>query len=271
MPLHEPLRKEKLREKILLLGAGKSGKSSAHLSLAFWAYKSGDTRKFFIIDTEQAIRDVMSEPKYDGMLAEDGGNIHLFEVIDWSDYEDAGKKILAQAVQGDWIVIDFITHAWSAVQDDFLQDAVGKTRGKVLSDAGKAGVSGWDMFKVDFNWNAINGAYFDFVKPLLLKSRAHLFFVAEQKEIQEGTKAEDQREHLKDYGRFAAAGQKKLPYQCRSYLRVQRLARGRVLYTLGDRAREELNGASMDPDFMTSYLKGVAGWTITSPEVSPST
>lgn len=269
MPLVEP-GNGKLREKILLLAPGKAGKTSSYLSIAWWAFKSGDTRKFFIVDTDLAVRDVLNEPKYDGMLAEDGGNLHIFEVVDWVEYQEASRKILAEAVKGDWIVIDFITHAWSAVQEDFVLDAAGMTLGQSLSLAGKKGLSGWDMYSVDLNWVSVNGAYFDFIKPLLLKSRAHMFMVAEQNEINEKAKklSEKDREHLREFGKYAAKGQKALPYQCRSYLRLQRLARGRVLFTLGDRARTELNGETMKPDFFSAYLKSIAGWSISSPEVS---
>lgn len=269
MPLVEP---DKRREKILLIGAGKHGKTSCWTSIAWWAFKSGDPRKFYVIDTDQAVLDVLNEPKYNGMLAEDGGNIHLHEVLDWHEYVEAGEKIRASVVKGDWIVIDFISHAWPSVQDDYVRSRAGKSRNKALADAGKKGLSGWDMYKEDFNWQAINPEYFEWIQGLLLRTRAHIFMCAEQEEIRaDGKASEAAKEHIKDFGNWKAVGQKKLPYQCRSYLRLQRLARGRVLHTLGDRAREELNGASMEPDFFSAYLKSVAGWTIASPEVSPST
>lgn len=269
MPLCEP---DNRREKILLIAAGKHGKTSCWLSIAWWAFKSGDQRRFFVIDTDQAVLDVMNEPKFAGMLAEDGGNVHIYDCLDWTDYEEAGQKIQAQAVKGDWIVVDFVSHAWPAVQDDFIRSTAGKSRNKQMAEAGKAGLTGWDMYKNDYNWQAINGNYFEWINGLLLRSRAHIFLTAEQEEVRQSSNmTEDAKSHLREFGAWKSVGQKKLPYQCRSYLRLQRLARGRVLHTLGDRAREELNGASMEPDFFSSYLKSIAGWTITSPEVSPST
>lgn len=264
MPLVEP---DNRREKIVLMAAGKHGKTSCWVSIAFWAHKSGDTRKFYVIDTDQAVLDVLNEPKYAGMLAEDGGNIHIYDVLDWTDYEEAGQKILAQAVKGDWIVVDFVSHAWPAVQDDFIRSTAGKSRNKLMAEAGKAGLTGWDMYKNDYNWQAINGNYFEWINGILLRSRAHVFLTAEQEQIPEGSKTTpDAKAHVQEFGAYKAVGQKKLPYQCRSYLRLQRLARGRVLYTLGDRARTELNGESMEPDFFTSYLRNIAGWTMTDPE-----
>lgn len=267
MPLIDPVNAagHGLREKIVLIGAGGSGKSTAWLSIAWWAHQSGDVRNFWVMDTDdEAVLQVMDEDRYQGMLLEDGGHVSVSSVRTWADYQEFSDKALANAKPGDWIVLDFVSHAWAAAQDGYLQDAVNKTRDKALYEAGVEGLSGWDMFKTDFNWNAINGAYFGFIKPILLRSRAHLFMTSEEEEIQDSRNmTPDAKEHVAQFGKWKAAGvQKKIPYQCRTYLRVQRLARGRVLYTLKDRARQELNGDDMKPDFYQAYLRNVAGWGI---------
>ena len=66
MPLIEPvnLAGKFLREKILLIGPGKAGKSSCWLSIAWWAHQSGDKRRFFVMDTDQAVYDVMNDPDF---------------------------------------------------------------------------------------------------------------------------------------------------------------------------------------------------------------
>lgn len=268
MPLIEPevlKGRPPLREKLLIIGAGGAGKTSIPLNIAWWAKQSEDTRQFYYMDTDdEAVLHTLNEEKYEGLLAEDGGNVHITSVINWDDYVAFSQKAVANAKQGDFIVLDFITHAWTAAQEGFLQDAAGKTRGEVLYEAGVGGASGWDMFKTEFNWNAINGSYFDFIKPILLKSKAHVIMLAEEEQINTDAKniTADNAEHAAQFGKWKAVGQKKLPYQCRSYLRVQRLARGRVLHTLKDRARRELKGETMSPDFVTAYLRGVAGWGV---------
>lgn len=270
MPLIEP-GTGNLREKLLVIGGGGAGKTTIPLNVAWWAKQSGDTRKFYYMDTDdEAVLHVMNEDKYEGMIHSfngevynPDGNVVITSVTDWADYAEFSAKTVANAVKGDFIVLDFITHAWTAAQEGFLKDAVNKTRGEVLYEQGVKGKEGWDMFKVEFNWNAINGAYYDFIKPILLKSRAHVVMLAEEEQIQEsGSMTADNKEHLAQFGKWKAVGQKKLPYQCRTYLRVQRLARGRVLYTLKDRARDEWTGQTMSPDFFSSYLKGTAGWTV---------
>lgn len=277
MPLVQP---DNLREKLLVIGSGGAGKTTLWLTIAFWAFLSKDDRTFFVLDTDdQAVLHVMNEAKYEGMLrsfngevVNPGGNIVLLSAFNWDEYQrfsDYGNyqySVIAQAKPGDWIVIDFISHAWNAVQEGFLHDAAQKTRGQVLYEAGKEGLTGWDMFKTDFNWNAINGAYSDWIKPILIMSRAHVFMAAEEEQLNEQSRnlPPDQREHIAQFGAWKAVGQKKLPYQCRSFLRVQRLARGRVLHTLKDRARKTLSGDSCD-DFMKDYLCSTAGWGISDP------
>lgn len=260
MPLIQP---DRLREKILLIAPGKTGKTSCWLSIAWWAHQSGDTRKFYVLDTDdEAVYHVMNEDKYKGMLAEEGGHVHVHRAAEWEDYVEFGNKAMVECGEGDWIVIDFISHAWEMVQTSWLHNEVKKTRSEALLDASRQGLTGWDMFRTDFNWPVINSMYFDWLKPLTIKSRAHLFWTAEQDEIQERNKMSDaDKEHLQKFGKYKAVGQKKLPFQCRSYLRLQRLARGRVLFTQGDRARPEYNGDTMSPDFFSFYLKA-AGWKV---------
>jgi hypothetical protein len=270
-----------LREKLLVIAGAGGGKTTAWLSIAHWAFISGDTRKFYVLDTDdEAVLHVLNEPKYHGMLYShngvihnEGGNLIIHSAYSWDQYrefanmEDFNKSIIGSAMLGDFIVVDFMSHSWAAAQDGYLRDAVDKTRDKALYEAGVSGASGWDMFKTDFNWNAINGSFYSFSKAILLQSRAHVFMTAEEEEIQDSRNmAPDAKEHVAQFGRYKGSGlQKKVVFQCRSYLRIQRLARGRVLHTLKDRARPEYNGDDMKPDFFSMYLKG-AGWTITDPE-----
>lgn len=283
MPLVQP---DNLREKLLVIGGEATGKTTAYLTIAWWAFVSGDTRKFYILDTDdEAVLHVLNESKYDGMVysingevINEGGNLIIHSAYEWEEYRAFSDlfswqhSIASRAQKGDWIILDFITHAWTAAQEGFLHDAANKSRGQALYDAGKEGLTGWEMFKTDFNWNAINGSYYDFIKPVLLKSRAHVFMVAEMEEItdKQAEKNADLKDHLLKYGRFKAVGQKKLGHQCRSYLRLQSLARGRVISTNQgaggpkDRARKKLEGDDCN-DFFQDYLVKVAGWRVEDP------
>lgn len=269
MPLTEP--SGGLREKLGLIGAGGAGKTSCWASIAWWAKQSNDTRTFWVLDTDdEAVRHVLLDPKYDGMihsvneeLVNEDGNIRLYSAYTWSEYQQFSDKAVANAVKGDFIVVDFYSHAWSAAQDGFLQDSISRSREDVLYEAGVKGLAGWDMYKTEFNWQAINSSFFAFCKPIFLSSRAHVFVTAgEEKIVEGGRMTDDAKEHLAQFGQWKAAGaQKALPYQVRTFLRIQRLARGRVLYTLKDRARKELNGDTCN-DFFTGYMRGVASWGV---------
>lgn len=269
MPLIQP---SKLREKLLVIGGGGAGKTYAHLLIAWYAFQSDDPRKFFILDTDdEAVQHVLFEPKFaellhsiDGEVVNPSGNIHLFSARTWQDYLDFRDYVLKNHNEYDWVVIDFITTAWKAVRDAWLEDHVGKTHGQALQDASKQGLTGWDMFKVDYNYTVINAMYFDWLEPISLRTRTHLFWTAEMDEINESARnmPQDQKDHLRQFGKWKAAGQKKLSHQCRSYLRLQQLARGRVIFTNGkDRARKVLDGDDCN-DFVKDYLVSVAGWRI---------
>lgn len=278
MPLKQP---GFLREKTLLIGGAGTGKTTAWLSIAWWAFLSKDTRTFYVLDTDdEAVLQVMNEPRYDGMLRSfngetynEGGNVVIYSAYNWDDYMRFSdkmtweKSIASQAQPGDFIVIDFVSHLWVAAQDGYVHDAANKTRGSALREAGVAGLSGWDMYKQDFNWNAINGSYFDVLLPILLQSRAHVFMTAEEDQINvNNPKLSDADKAHLQFSTWKAVGQKKLPYQCRSYLRMQRLARGRVLTTNGkDRARKEFDGDTCE-DFFQMYMVGAAGWEVVDPE-----
>lgn len=255
------------REKILLYGPTKVGKTSAWLSIAWWAWKSGDHMKFWIMDTDDAVGDVILDEKYNEM-----GNLEVFIVdeTDWAGYETTAATIRDNCKPGDWIVIDFADRAWKAVQNWATQETKQKSRDETMLEAAKKGAEGWDLFR-EIPWPVVNSRYDSFIKPLLLQTPGvDLFFVCAQKDIGaegKGKESDDVKRARREFGRYIPGGQKDLPYQSRSVLRLDRLARGRVLYTAGDRARKELAGDLMN-DFFTTYLRGVAGWTIDTGEVA---
>lgn len=161
MPLIPP---KPLREKILEIGGPGAGKTTDWLSIAWWAKMSGDKGRFFVMDTDdEATLHVMNESKYDGMLhsfngevENPDGNVIITSVYQWPEYEKFSKTVVPQSEFGDWIVLDFVSAAWQAAQEGYLHDAADKTRGQVLYDAGVQGATGWDMFKIDFNWNCVD-------------------------------------------------------------------------------------------------------------------
>lgn len=255
MPLSEPSER---REKILLCAGAKTGKSTAMLSVAFWSWKSGDPRKFYIVDFDDAIPDLLLDPKYEGM-----DNYELMSVgPDWEEWLTTSDEVTQKAQKGDWIFFDMVDRGWRTVQEWYSLTVNKQSRAQMLLSAAKEGKTGWDLSR-GIEWSVVNAQWDAFIKPPLLASKAHLFFTSEITDLGSDGGTADQKKDRREFGRYKPAGQKNLPYQVRSILRMERLARGRVLYTLGDRARKELNGDEMT-DFFQVYLKGVAGWGIQS-------
>lgn len=263
MPLVEPSRNGTIRrEKLELCGGAGVGKTTAALSIALWAHRSGDARKFHFLDFDDSLGDLLMDPAY----AELDNIVEYPASMTWEEWLEAAEKATASAQRGDWIIGDMIGRGWRVVQEWEAREARGTTRKESLLTAAKAGKTGWDLTR-ETNWPVVNAAWDEFIKPLLLASPAHLFFTTEVQDI--GSEAQrkespDVTAARREFGRFIPVGQKHLPYQMRSVLRLDRMARGRVLYTLKDRAREEMQATDMK-DFFLDYCCKVAGWKYEDP------
>lgn len=176
---------------------------------------------------------------------------------------EASHKVVENAQRGDWIIGDMIDRGWKLVQSWESETVRKKSSAEEKLTAAKEGKTGWDLFK-DTNWIVVNSQWDLFIKPLLLSSPAHLFFTTEEQDLGEGRSNDpaDVKNARQAFGRYKPAGQKSIPYQVRSILRMDRLARGRVLYTLKDRARKELNGETCT-DLFLCYLRDIGGWGMT--------
>lgn len=65
MPLIEP--QGNRREKLVLCAKAGVGKTTAALSIAYWAWKANDPRKFWFLDFDDAAGDLLLDAKYDGI------------------------------------------------------------------------------------------------------------------------------------------------------------------------------------------------------------
>lgn len=261
MPLVPPSNR---REKLYICGPAGGGKTTTALSIAYWAFQSKDPRKFLFLDFDDSLGDLLLDERYKGMHEADGGNCYLFTPDrKWEEWRAMMDKVLGMAERGDFIVGDMIGRGWRLVQDWEARVARDTTRNQTILDAAKGGAKGWDLFR-ETNWAVVNSEWEDFIQPSLLSSEANLLFTTEQQDIGGEAKrgeAADTSNMRREFGRYVPKGQKELPFQVRSVLRVDRLARGRVLFTLKDRARKELDGETM-PDFFLTYMKEIAGWGV---------
>lgn len=260
MPLVEPSVR---REKIVVCGQAGVGKSTCALSIAYWAHLSGDKRRFWYLDFDDSAGDLLLDKKYSDMT-----NIEILTPpYDWDAWLAAAKKVIENAQSGDFIVGDMIDRGWPLAQEWESTTLRGKDRTDEQIAAAKEGRTGWELFR-DTNWTIVNGQWNNLIKPMMLQSPAHILLTTEVKDLggeARGNEPQNVKDARVEFGRYLPAGQKSLPYQARSVLRIHRLARGRVLSTLKDRARREMK-ADECPDFMTSYMRDVAGWAITDSE-----
>lgn len=252
-------------ESILGYGEAKVGKSSAHLSIAEMYLRTNTPGTFYIIDTDNAM-DRMLFSK--GLKKEQGGNVEVLKAIGWEQYREASDKAVALAEPGDWIVVDFVDRAWTAVRnwyfDEFLEEAPEQyfiRKKKELVGAGKGGRRNRMALYEDIDWDVVNPEYNAFIQPLIgihpkVNNKGHLFMVCEEKDVWKDGKPS---------GDTKPGGQGGLPYQVHSVIRFDKLARGRIMNntTYGDRERPELKNEVYE-SFALSYLGKAAGWSITS-------
>lgn len=215
-------------------------------------------RKFYVLDTDDALEVILSAPRYEGL------NIELTNGYEWTDYRRWSNNVMENARPGDFVVVDMVDKAWSAAQD-FIRDKMsGMDKEKAMFKAIGEKKTGWDLFGEGLDWSAVNATYDAFLKPLLLRCKAHVILVSEEKEIPDAPKKPGAKDIGKtdrvQFGKFKPAGQKSLGYQVRTMLRLERKNIGRTITTLGDRERTELVGEVYE-DFFTTYLEKVAGWS----------
>ncbi len=255
MPLHSPYAAP---ERILALGPAGSGKTTGWLDIAKWSQRTGSDAQFYVLDTDFAVeRMLIGYP--------DLTNIHVSVGYDWTDYTKFLEHAKANARPHDWVILDFVGNAWSAVQQYFTEQvfhqdiaeyflSVRKTLGK---DATKLGaLEGW------VDWQVINPLYKRWANPIILHARYNLYATAKSTQLSGGNKpTEDSqtRSLFLPYG-VKPEGQKDLPFMFHTILLTSRDGRGNyTLTTVKDRERPELAGL-VTSSFTVDYLKGVANW-----------
>lgn len=257
MPLVPP---NSFRHKDIIIGPPKVGKSSSWLSIAKAARDSGDERKFYVLDTDDALDVILASEQYKGI------NVELYHGYRWPAYEAFSEMVMKKAKAGDFVVIDMIDKGWSAVQNHVVKELRGKTRTEAMKSGAKQGAAndGFASFK-EIPWPVVNSTWDDFLQPLLFELPAHLIMCAEEKDVPDAPK----NPNTKDVGKHdrmtlgdkKPAGQKSMAFQARTVLRLNLLARGRTITTLGDREREWLNNKTYENFFDTFYV-GVCGWKV---------
>lgn len=272
------------RERILIYGSFKTGKSFNWLDIARTYEDTGTPGKFYVIDTDFGAGKLIGEG-YDYLLYDEDENpdgiIHVYNPLDFQEILTASKDIYRTAKKGDWIVVDMINYLWSEAQDYYIRNVFGEDpenyflqmRKEVKAAGGKDARSFGGQEGTD--WGFITKIYNQAEYPLTMKSAANIISIAEERKIdvnRGGTPAKVKQ--FKKAGGMEPVGQKGIAHRHDTVLRMTKRANGqRQLTMAGDRGREKkgstwdergsilLNIDEPPKAFTKRYLIDVAGWS----------
>lgn len=260
--LHSPSTR---RERILGFGPEGSGKSSAWTYIAEWIYRTKAHAKVWVIDTDLG---------WDAMRPEDGHLdpiVEAFPIHEWADYRPAIHKIRGQAGKDDWFVVDLADEPWEAAQKYYFEQAYGQDIDEFFLQAKINDTSvGGDYGS---NWTIIKKLY-NGVMGGIPSFRGHVYCATTAdvvRKTEEGKKKaawDDDAETVETYGRigYKPNGNKRLAHMFHTVLYFAKTPSGYRVTTTKERTapgqanRSYLAGQIVKPDFVTTYLMGVAGW-----------
>lgn len=273
------------REKILVSGPQKVGKSSLWLDIVRVAYEKGYGGKFYLIDNDNTWEDYSSE--YGAF--EDEGLLEVWNPTNLTEALEARTEILSKVQtygkgsgrHRDWIFLDMLDWFWSEAEVLYINKVHGEDpedyflgmRAAVKQAGGKHEASFGGQGGTD--WGFITKVYKQFEIPLVMKSDAHVLSVTSERQLDpnRGSSPEEIAQH-KHVSGMKAAGQKGIGHRHSTLMRMTKRQNGqRQLTMIGDRVREttiwpEVVGRrTIDVDewpkggFVRAYLKKVAGWT----------
>ena len=188
-----------------------------------------------------------------------GGNVHWTPAFEWPEYEAWIDEVMAKVGPNDWMIIDFISTAWEAVQTYYVSEIFKQESGEFFLEARKnmKGGNALDGWK---DWQYINKLYKTWVNKVLHRTGGHKFLTAQADSLREN----DDRAVRAMFGSYGVRpkGQKELGYQTHTIL-LTGIERGgnTNLTTIKDRERKRLDAQTVN-EFTVDYLVNVGGWTL---------
>lgn len=260
-------------ERLLIIGGGGAGKSTAVLTMArYMPYAA-----FHVCDTDISFT-------YDRLLATEftdvdkAGNVNVHKIITWDDYANAMDKIVATGDHDkDVLVNDDVTWCWTEVQSWFSDQVHGEELGEHMlklrqETLGTKDDKGNDISLKAFNaaltndmtWPLINKVYYRKVYSRLHRWNGHFVLTASVAKPGE----RDDPETKIVFGAYGVKpqGQKDLHRIAATTILLKK--RDHTHWTMTvckDRGRKSpenlpVGDASEDGGFAIDYLQNVAGW-----------
>jgi hypothetical protein len=261
-------------ERILAFGPAGSGKTTNLLNIARFSVRTHSPARFYVGDSDFAMdRMISGYPEIPFAIHNDPQypvtpetRLVIYPLYSWPDYERFGADVKLHAKPGDWVSIDFISTAWSEVQDNFamqvfhrdLADYFLSVRKTLDKDSKSLGaLEGW------VDWQVINAMYKKWANQLLYRGRYHLYATAKSDNLSSDRNPTEDRQTRALFARYQVkpVGQKDLPYQFHTLLLTGQMSDTRTLTTVKDRERTEVSGLEVK-NFTTDYLVNVAGWSL---------
>jgi len=237
-----------VREKILTIGSPGSGKSYAGLTIARCFPES----HFFVMDSDDAI------PRMLATEFADLKNVTVFACSNWLDYVQALETVGKKAKEGDWLIVDLISEAWTAVQNYYVRTVFQKDPGEYfmkvrleLDEGAKklSALSGW------VDWVVIKRVYNDWLRQIKYKVPCHIYATASVRAARDA----DEREIKEMFaGGKMPEGEKHLGHEFHTILSAEHLHDGWTMSTIKDRGRKLMDRQPM-PNFGLGYVIAVAG------------
>lgn len=277
MPLHPTF---PAPERILCYGPAGAGKTTNFLNIALFAHRTKSDIRFHIMDSDFAMdRMLTGYPSIPYGIWNDPNfpitpesRIIIYPVFQWREYTAALDLIQRTARPQDWVSMDFISNAWSAVQEHFVNEVFHQDIGeyflqvrKTLTDNAKSlgALEGW------VDWQVINPLYRGWVNKLLFRGRYNVYCTAKADALSSDKKPTEDAATRQMFLRFGVkpVGQKDLPFQFHTVLYATRTVTPgtneaqRTITAVKDRERPECEAVVVH-NFTNEYLVNIAGWKL---------
>lgn len=254
------------REKILIYGGYKAGKSLTYVGLMAFAQLTKTPSHFFIIDNDNASEAIGLYPggTYGELL---GDTIHQAKDQSYSRYENATvwvprsfddytkivDEIDEKAEPQDWIALDMASNVWGQMPDWWISKVYGDNPWDYYVRTRKA-VEDNEEGSKDRNFGGLSGGAWEYVgksyrsweRRITTNGPCHILALASETEIQERfDKSGEQARKFATTSGFAPKVEKDMPHRVHTVMRMTksmgrdgRTVIERNLTLMGDRDRE---------------------------------
>lgn len=277
------------RERILVFGAAGVGKSTLWIAIMDHYHRIKSKRKFWIIDSDNAIEAIGLEGgKFDYLMPMVAGIWHPETFEAWKEPIETVRE---KAHPQDWVIADLINSTWDEMPDWWMAEVYGddswsywvQTRKEIVAaeEAGRKGHEKQFGGTAGVDWNMIKKTYRGSIeRPLIKYAPCHIICLAEEQEIDERHDKDGLKAHYARTSGIRPRGEKQSDHRYHTIMRMTRSisktgrsVTARELTVHKDRGGredkwEEIGGRGLtipvtgELTFVRDYLIKVGGWKI---------